>query len=231
MRLAREFRHQLDRLGHERGQDHLLTAALPTGRSQTDGPYDPAKSFELGKLARILDFINVMTYDMGTGFSDVATFNAPLHEVDADPLAQPMKRWNNVAAAVDYYERHGVRPSDMVLGVPFHTRGFRTTSDEDAGLYQPYSETLPSPDWEGVKADLLTDPRFEQHWHDEAQVPWLYDPETNEFFSYENPRSIGAKAELAKERELRGVFTWEITGDDDEHSLTAAMAAPFAPQR
>ena len=64
----------------------LVTAALPTGRLQTDGPYDPAKSFELRELSQIMDFINVMTYDMGTGFSPVATFNAPFREVANDPM-------------------------------------------------------------------------------------------------------------------------------------------------
>ena len=39
--LAREFRRQLDEIGKERGQALLLTAALPAGRLQSTGPYDP----------------------------------------------------------------------------------------------------------------------------------------------------------------------------------------------
>ena len=43
----------------------LLTAALAAGRLQTDGPYDPAASYDLPALARVFDFINLMSYDMG----------------------------------------------------------------------------------------------------------------------------------------------------------------------
>ena len=112
--LVREFRRQLDALDKADGQHRLVTAALPAGRVQTDGPYDPARSYELKELARTLDFINLMSYDMGTGFSAVSTFNAPLHAVPEDPLAPELKRWNSVAGAVAYYEQHGV-PKDKLL--------------------------------------------------------------------------------------------------------------------
>ena len=107
----------------------LLTAALPAGRLQSAGAYDPARSFELGELAETLDFINLMTYDMGTGFSAVSTFNAPLREDPADPLSPPLRRWNNVEGAIDYYREHGVPAHKLVLGVPFYGRGFRVSGE------------------------------------------------------------------------------------------------------
>src|SRR5262249_43068607 len=116
--LAREFRRQLDALGKTRGQAFLLTAALPVGRLQSAGPYVPARSFELASLAKTLDFINLMTYDMGTAFSPVATFNAPLREDPADPLSPNLRRWNTVEGGVDYYLQHGVPAHKLVLGVP-----------------------------------------------------------------------------------------------------------------
>jgi GH18 family chitinase len=81
-----------------------------------------------------------MTYDSGTGFSPTATFNAPLAEVAEDPLEPGLRRWNNVAGAVDYYEHHGVPRDKLVLGGPFYGQGFRVASaGERAGLYQPRS--------------------------------------------------------------------------------------------
>ena len=52
-------------------------------------------------------------------------------------------------------------------------------------------------------------------------------PKTRVFVSYEDPRSIGIRAQLAKDRGLRGVFMWELTGDDEQHSLLQAMVRPF----
>ena len=225
--LAREFRSQLDAIGQERGQPMLLTAALPAGRLQSSGAYDPARSFELGPLAETLDFINLMTYDMGTGFSKVATFNAPLREVPADPLEPSLRRWNNVEGAIDYYREHGVPADRLVLGVPFYGRGFKVSSDADAGLYQPYGAPFEAGDWRRIKTTLLTDPQWQQHWHPIAQTPWLFNARDRVFVSYEDPRSIGLRARLARERGLLGVFMWELTGDDEQHSLLQAMVQPF----
>jgi chitinase len=225
--LAREFRHHLDALGKLRGQTYLLTAALPAGRLQSSGAFDPARSFELASLARTLDFVNLMSYDMGTGFSPVATFNSPLREVKADPLSPQLRRWNSVEGGVDYYLQHGVPARKLVLGVPFYGRGFRVTSAANDGLYQPYSAPFEAGDWRSIKARLLSDPSWQQRWDSIAQTPWLFHPADRIFVSYENPRSIGLRAQLAKHRGLRGVFMWELTGDDDQQSLLKAMVRPF----
>jgi chitinase len=219
--LARELRHRL-------GPDRLLTAALPAGRLQSAGPYDPAESYELSALVDVLDFVNLMTYDFGTGFSPIATFNAPLVEVTEDPLAPDLRRWNNVTGAVDYYERHGVPRDKLVLGVPFYGRGFRVASaGEQAGLYQPQVGTVEISDWRDITGDLLADPAWQHHRHPVARSPWLYHPGTRTFVSYEDAGSIEERATFAARHGLRGAFTWHLAGDDDEHTLLAAMTRPF----
>lgn len=225
--LARELRRQLDAIGERRGQHFLLTAALPAGRLQSAGPFDPARSFELDKLAKVLDFINLMTYDMGTTFSSVSTFNAPLREVANDPLDPRLRRWNSVDGAVDYYRQNGVPADKLVLGVPFYGRGFHVSNDAGDGLYQPYDKPYGAGDWRVIREKLLTDPQWTQHWHPVAQAPWLFHPGERIFVSYEDPRSIAIRAGFAREQGLRGVFMWELTGDDDQHSLLDAMTRPF----
>ena len=225
--LAQEFRRRLDALGKAREQRLLLTAALPAGRMQSAGPYDPARSFELATLATTLDFINLMSYDLGTGFSKVSTFNAPLREDPADPLDPALRRWNNVEGAVDYYRKHGVPADKLVLGVPFYGRGFRVTGEGSNGLYQPYSAPYEVGNWASIKTRFLGDPQWQQHWHPIAQAPWLFNAAERVFVSYEDPKSIGIRARLAKDRGLRGVFMWELTGDDEQHSLLDAMVGPF----
>ncbi|QUQ66564.1 glycoside hydrolase family 18 protein [Kutzneria sp. CA-103260] len=228
--LAKEFRKELDQLG---GGHKLLTAALPAGRLQTGkgkygDPYDPANSFDLGGIAKVLDWINLMTYDMGTGFSPVSTFNAPMAQVPSDPLGQPMKRWNNVTGAVQYYEQHGVPADRIVLGVPFYGRGFHVTqAGPNHGLFQPWDTSFDPGSWGDIKAKLLTDPAWEQHWDDNAQAPWLYNAAEQKFVSFENPRSIGIRSGYARAAGLRGAFMWEIAEDDSAHSMLNAMAKPW----
>ncbi len=230
-KLAQAFRVALDARGRKRGQPMLLTAALAAGRLQTDGPYDPAASYDLPALAKVFDFINLMSYDMGTGFSAVSTFNAPLHEVPADPLAPELRRWNNVAGAVQYYREHGVPADKLVLGVPFYGRGFKVTGDAPDGLYQPYSAPADGGDWRVIKSRYLDQPGWTKHWQPQAQSPWLYNAAGKIFISYEDPRSIGLRAQFAREQGLAGVFMWELTGDDEQASLLNAMLAPWHKAR
>ncbi|HBG89591.1 MAG TPA: chitinase [Stenotrophomonas sp.] len=230
-KLAQAFRVALDARGRKRGQPMLLTAALAAGRLQTDGPYDPAASYDLPALAKVFDFINLMSYDMGTGFSAVSTFNAPLHEVPADPLAPELRRWNNVAGAVQYYREHGVPADKLVLGVPFYGRGFKVTGDAPDGLYQPYSAPADAGDWRVIKARYLDQPGWTKHWQPQAQSPWLYNAGKKIFISYEDPRSIGLRAQFAREQGLAGVFMWELTGDDEQANLLNAMLAPWHKAR
>ncbi len=223
--LAGDFRREL-------GPQYLVTAALPAGRLQAEGPYDPAGSFELAELGELLDLVNVMAYDMGTGFSPVATFNAPLAEVPEDPLDPSLRRWNNVTAAVEYFLAAGVPADKLVLGVPFYGRAFRVESPGGQdGLFQPYTETVDVGDWRDIRAHLLSDPAWRRRRHPVARSPWLYHPARQVFVSYEDGASVAARARFAADRGLRGVFTWHLAGDDDEHSLLAEMAAPFREMR
>ena len=225
--LAQEFRRRLDALAKTRGRPLLLTAALPAGRLQFGGAYDPANSFDLKALARTLDFINLMTYDMGTGVLRITGHNAPLREDPAAPLAPPLRRANTVEGAIDDYLRHGVPADKLVLGVPFYGRGARVATDAGNGLHQPVSAPYEAGDWRTISTTLLPDPRWQRFWNAKTQSPWLYEPQERLFVSYEDPRSIAIRAKLAKSRGLRGVFMWEVTGDDDNHSLLQAMVQPF----
>ncbi|MBP2474930.1 GH18 family chitinase [Crossiella equi] len=228
--LFQELRKQIDAVGVEQGRKLELMAATPVGRFQDDGPYDVAQSFELGEIAKILDFINVMTYDMGTGYSPISMFNAPMRAAAEDPTAQPMKGGNNVVGGIEHYLANGVPKNKMVLGTPFYSRGFNVNSPEaDAkkGLFLPYSSTLSAPQWKTLKAQYLTNPAWQQLRHTTAQVPYLYNSSTKQLISYEDPQSIAVKAAYAKQTGLRGTFMWELSDDDAQWSLLEAMRGPF----
>lgn len=229
--LLHDLRRALDQEGRRCGRRPVLTAALPAGRLQSAGPYDPNESFELRQVGHVLDWINLMTYDLENGYSTLTGFNAPLRPDPADPTPEIIKRYNSDVTAVEYYRMHGVPADRIVLGEPFFSEAFTTSSSDNHGLYQPVVERTSAPSWTTIKDELLHDPAWSQHWSRTAQAPWLFNADTGTFVTYDDPRSLQIKSSFAERADLRGVFTWALGQDDAQHSLLTAMTAPFVHRR
>jgi chitinase len=215
--LFEELRRQLDALGTATGQRYLLTAAIPAGHEI------PVTSFELREAGQILDWINVMTYDMtGSQRSSVTNFNAPFAESSDDPSDLDWKRFSSVVGTIGSFLDEGVPRDKLVVGVPFYGRGFTGVPAANDGLYQPFTDTI-SADYHTIKADYL--PVYQRFRHPEAEVPWLYDPARGTMLTYDDPESIGRKTDYVLAEGLGGVMFWELSGDDKESSLLTAISS------
>jgi chitinase len=211
-----ELRRQLDELGESTGRRYLLTAAVPAGKAL------PVSTFELREIAAILDVVNVMTYDIsGSAESGNTNFNAALCPSSTDPRTFGDHRFQNVEGTVEAFLEAGVPREKLVVGMPFYGRGFTGVPPENDGLYQPFTEMI-SARYHQIATEYL--PAFERHWHAEAGVPWLYDAGTGTMLSYDDPESIGRKADFIRERGLGGAMFWELSGDDASWSLLSAIA-------
>jgi chitinase len=215
--LFAELRRQLDELGAPDGRHYLLTAAIPAGRGL------PTACFELRESAAILDWINVMTYDMtGSEQSGITNFNAPFRESSGDPRPTETKRDWSVEGTVEVFLEAGVPREQIVVGVPFYGRGFTGVPNENNGLYQPFSGTLGA-DYHTIKAEYL--PKYQQFRHPETEVPWLYDAASGTMLAYDDPQSIAHKTEYVQEQGLGGVMIWELSDDDEERSMLTAISS------
>ena len=228
--LVRELRRQLDTLGHSTHRHYLLTVATPAGTWQQGGAYSVSDSYDLAALARAVDWLNVMTYDMNTIFSPLSAFNAPLAADPQDRTQEPQRSRDNLTSAVRYYESQHVPAAKIMLGVAFYGRGFSGVSPQDAGLYSKYEAVYPETPWKTVRAQFLTAPDWVRHWSTTAQAPWLYNARQHILFSYDDPISLGIKADFARREQLRGVMIWVLGEDDPQNGLLNALASHLAPQ-
>jgi chitinase len=228
--LVREFRRQLDALGRKNHRHYLLTVATPAGTWQQGGAYSVSDSYDLAALARSVDWLNVMTYDMNTIFSPLSAFNAPLDADPRDRTPEPQRSRDNLTSAVRYYESQNVPAAKIMLGVAFYGRGFTGVSPQDAGLYSKYAAVYAETPWKTVRAQFLTDPDWVRHWSATAQAPWLYNARQRIFFSYDDPISLGIKADFARREQLRGVMIWVLGEDDAGNGLLNALTSRLAPQ-
>jgi chitinase len=209
------LRRTLTELSAAERRDFELTIAVSA---------DPDKiaNLEPAALARWVERINLMAYDYHAG-STLAGFNAPLFACADDP-----NPGLNIDASVKALMRAGVPPNKVALGVPFYGRAVADVPQDNGGLFQQGSGAA-SDEWGGSEGidyrDLFArhpvEQGFRRYWSDEAQVPWLYDPERRIWISYDDPRSIARKAMYARARGLAGIVVWDLFADDG--SLLAAL--------
>lgn len=134
-----------------------------------------------------VDFINIMTYDMGS---------APIHHA---PLYRSQYAGRNTAhESVEKHYAAGVPYNKLVLGMPFYGRGGQ--GGIPRGMKYKQLEYLAG---------------YERKWDEEAQAPYLADSTGAFVCGYENPRSIAIKCQYILDKGLLGGMYWEY-GDDNE---------------
>ncbi len=208
--LMKEFRRQLDELGKQNKHPYLLTAAVPAG----PGMY---QNLELKDLSGVLDWFNLMTYDFHGVWSKDSNFTAPLYRARDDPY--PL---NNVDAAVQGYLKAGVPPRQITLGMPFYGRGWTTASTDNYGLYQELTWGKVSGTaytYKNLMDNYIGKNNYLRYWNYGAKVPWLFNPTDRIFITYEDPESIGYKADYVADHQLGGAMIWHLSSDDDSALL------------
>jgi chitinase len=218
--LLEELRSQLDAAGAMTDSPYVLTIAAPAGPARYS-------NLELDRISAYVDWINLMTYAFHGTWSTITNFNAPLFASSTDPSSTIQRIIYNTDAAVQAYAAAGIPVDKIVVGVPFYGYGWKGVPDVNHGLYQSSNGLPPGTLAPGVftyrdlKKRLVG--TFQRYWHEEAQVPWLYDPRSRVMISYDDEVSVGGKADYVRVRGLGGVMIWELTADDTNHGLVTAI--------
>ncbi len=163
---------------------------------------------ELGRVQRYLDTVNLMAYDYYEPDSDKITGNhAPLYTDPADPKRASSDQ------SVKEFERAGVPPRKIVLGVPFYGHVWGNVPPADHGLFQPGVQ-VPNAfaNYGNIMTNMLNQ-GFTRYWDAAASVPYLYSEQKREFVSYEDTESLALKCAYIRRKGLGGVMFWEYSGD------------------
>ncbi|WP_304608648.1 glycosyl hydrolase family 18 protein [Hyalangium versicolor] len=220
-----EFRRQLDLVRPG------LQLSIATPSSPKVYPY-----IQLGQAATYLDHVNIMTYDMHGGWDVQTNFHAPLYNQNANP-AKSLK--DSTHEAVQGHLAAGVPAAKIVVGVPFYGRGWQGTQAGSTGdgLYQnSWGPAWGNQDTAGASGMFdyfyirsTLEASAIKRRHAEAQVPYLYNPSTGLWVSYDDPTSLGVKGDYINSNALGGVMIWELSGDDPQASLVTALKNKLNP--
>ena len=233
--LLQDLKNALNKQGKELGKTYELSVALPAGVSKIEAGIDVDKLFD------IVDFANIMTYDMAGAWSTTSGHQTALY---ANPNAPEEYKGLSVNECVNYYISQGAEREKIVVGAAYYTRGWEKVSDKgvdpknpglfgEAAVVNKNADLTPTPgalneaplkNGEGGRAggvwgynalDKLKAKYtgLKEYWDDSAKAPYLYNPETGAFFTYDNVRSIQEKAKYVKENNLGGMIAWMASQD------------------
>lgn len=155
-----------------------------------------AKYVDFKTAIQYLDFVNIMTYDMG---------DPPKHNAALYPSSMSSRSCDE---SVDFHRQKGVPYNKIVLGMPFYGHGNETDVPE-------------SVDFRDLKK---YQDKFTEKWDDKAKVPYLVNSDGKMVLTFDNERSIGLKADYIKSKKLRGAMYWNIEADDDNWTLSKAIS-------
>jgi chitinase len=215
-RLLAEFRKQLHAYGKQTHRRYLLTAFLPASAAKIDA------GFEVPDIFGFLSFANVQGYDFHGAWDSTTNHQSNLYTSPNDPSTP---RYSDDAVVNDYVSR-GAPPKELVVGVPFYSRGWTGVAPANDGLYQPATGAAPGT-WEAgvddykVVKELLTS-GFTRHEDSSAGAAWLFDGTT--FWTFDDPPIMSAKAEFVRQNGLGGIMFWELSGDTPDGELISAIA-------
>ena len=152
---------------------------------------------------KYLDYVNVMTYDMG---------KPPYH--NATLKRSSLTSNNSVEESVNKHADKGVPYNRQVLGVPFYGHGT-----------DPYAADVKFNEMAAILAATSGTyaGKNKYHWDSVGKVPYLTDAAGTMLLGYDDAQSVGYKGQFAVEKGMLGAMCWEYRHDDSNQTLLKAL--------
>ena len=173
------------------GDDKVVTAAA--------GFF--ANGFDMREAMKYLNYVNLMTYDMG--------WQAPYHHTSL--RRSELSGVSTIEESVDSFYKKGLDYKDMVLGLAFYGRG-------DDNYFKGWTDYCAI-----VDRDLAAE-GLEERWDSIACVPYIVDSLGTLVIGFDNAESLKLKCDYIKEKGLRGGMYWRTEHDLENHELTRTVA-------
>ncbi|KAG2220308.1 hypothetical protein INT45_009941, partial [Circinella minor] len=191
----------------------------------------------------VVDHINLMTYDINGAWASETGPNAPFqHEENKGAsysFVKSIRQWKQagfpaekITAGLAFYGRSMLTEVDMTLDPTSQYQtakiGAPKGDSDDAYWSDPYcgadiSGTSGVWKWSNLRSEGLisddmvtTGQGWNRYWDDYAKTPWLFNPQSNIYISYDDPQSLQIKIDHALCEDLAGVMVWDLHQDNGE---------------
>ncbi|KAI1083212.1 glycoside hydrolase superfamily [Whalleya microplaca] len=159
-------------------------------------------NMDLATMNKYVDTWHLMAYDYSGSWDTVSGHQSNVFGYTNNNISTRLSTHD----AISYYEKQGIHPQKILMGLPLYGRAFEGTS----GLGQNYSSVGEG----GVYYYKdLPRPGATVFYDDAAKATYSYDNKTRELISYDDVRSTHFKSRYIVNRHLGGAFFWEASGD------------------
>ncbi|WAR21506.1 CHIA-like protein [Mya arenaria] len=204
----------------------LLTAAVAAGKENIDNAYD------IPEMARYLDFINLMSYDLHGGWEDVTGHNSPLYSHSGE---EGDDTYLNMDWAANYWVSQGCPKEKLIVGLATYGRSFQLTNAVDWEMGAPAKGAGPQGRFtrEGgflayFEVCAMLEAGATRRWEEEQRVPYLTLGDV--WVGYDDRQSFIEKLEYIRDNDFGGAMIWNIDLDD-WNSICASSGGPYPLMR
>ena len=191
-----------------------LRETLGQGKIISFASSSSAKYVDWNTAMKYLDYVNVMTYDMGAAPNG---HNSPLHK----SALFNHRSWDE---SVEAHLKGGVPKNRMVMGIPFYGKAEKNPA-EGTKIFDYSVRYYEMPDIleKGLYKGKALARKVYRTWEPTSMVPYLRDESGKNVLSYDDPESVAAKGAYVTANGHLGAMFWEYRCDTDDHALLKAL--------
>lgn len=164
-------------------------------------------AYNVHEIARHVDFINLMTYELHGFWEGVTGSIAPLF-MGSDTMPEL-----NVDACVRHWRSKGAPDAKLVLGIATYGKKLKLVDRQQNGL----GAAIQANEVATMTYDEIIQSGLSPRWDAGQRIPYGF--KEDDWFTYENVRSVREKAEYVRNKILGGVMFSSISSDDYKNRL------------
>ncbi|CAI5495013.1 unnamed protein product [Closterium sp. Naga37s-1] len=214
--LVTDFRAAIESEAASSGKPKLLlTAAVAPDEARI------IQSYNVTTVNKMLDFVNVMTYDLHGSWEAKTGMHTALQDLSSKL---------SVNASMDAWVSRGLARSKAMVGLAMYGRTWTLSSTSTgvgasasgAGLKGSISQDAGILFYKEID-QLVTTGGYTATSHTPSSC--MYAWKGNQWVCYDNPSTIAKKVQFAKTQGYGGWFVWALSQDVNNALLNAAIAA------
>lgn len=172
------------------------------------------ESVDWKKVVPLVDRINIMTYDLVTGYDTITGHHTGLYSTK--------KQRESCDHAVKMLMAQGVPANKLLIGAAFYARIWEKVEADADGLYGN-GKFLRGVSYRGFNTIFSSDSGFVYHWDKTASAPYFYNAQKKWFVTFDDSISVAIKTKYAIKKKLNGIMFWQLADDRYNNGLLGVV--------